>query len=131
MKRIIYILLLLQVCLISSCSSDDDSSGSNEVSQKLMGKWYFSDPEGNDFYDTHYFLFTSNSKVTYSYGPDEFDSETGNFEVEGDILTMVFPETVTLTYVQKVVFVDDNTVQFVQVEDSNEEPYDGTYYRAE
>lgn len=98
-----------------------------------MGKWYFSDPEVNGYDYNNFFSFRSNSEVAYSYSVDEevFDYEVGTFKIKGDILTMTFPEDVELVYVQKVVFLDENTVQFVQVEGSSEKPYDGTYYKAE
>lgn len=42
---------------------------------------------------------------------------------------MIYPEGVELVFVQRIVFLSENKVQFVQVEGSNEEPYDGTYYK--
>lgn len=136
MKNPIYFLLLFLVILTFSCSSDDDNSSSNsEVYQKLIGKWYFADPEVYGYSTNNSFTFTSDGKVTYSFWTggqnNDFNSEAGTFSVEGDILTMVYPETITLTFVQEVIFIDESTVTFVQVEGSNQEPYDGTYYKAD
>ena len=135
MKKTIYFFtVLLSLALFTNCSSDYDSPNqNNETYQKLIGKWYFEDPSTNPAMNNS-FTFVSNGQVTYTYETLEgngYDSETGTFSVNNDVLTMVFPETVTLIFVQKVVFIDDNTVQFVQAEGSNEEPYEGTYYKVE
>ncbi len=127
-------LVLMTLTLFSSCSSDDSSSnGNNEVYQKLLGKWYFSDPSVYGYETNNSFIFSSNGNVTYSYwtggASNDFDSETGTFSVEGDILTMVYPETVTLTFIQKVEFISDTKVKFIETGNPNEEPYDGTYYK--
>jgi len=135
MRKPIYFLLTLLISFTFSCSSNDDSTDLNETGQNLIGQWHFSDPEIHGYEANNSFTFTSNGEVTYSYWvggqENEYDSETGSFTIEGDILTMIYPEDVVLTFVQRVVFIDDNTVQFVQVEGSNEEPYDGEYYRTE
>ena len=118
-----------------SCSSDNDSSNKNEIYQKLIGKWYFQDPSVYGYTKNNSFTFSSNNHVTYSYWlgdfENTFDSETGSFNVNGDVLKMTFPDGVELVFVQKVEFINNNTVQFLQVEGSNEKPYKGTYYKAE
>ena len=43
---------------------------------------------------------------------------------------MIFPDDVEAVFVQKVTFINDNTVKFVYAENSDEEPYAGTYYKA-
>lgn len=136
MKRTIqFFMVLIFSAMTLSCSSDDDSSNNNEVYQKLIGKWYFQDPSVYGYSTNNSFTFTSNNRVTYSYwrggSSTDFDSETGSFSVNGDILTMTFPEGVELVFVQKVIFINESKVQFVQAENSNEEPFDGTYYKAE
>lgn len=128
-------LILIAIFSLMACSSDDDNSSSsnNEIYQSLIGKWYFADPEEYGYSTNNSFTFTSNGNVTYSYWTggqeNDFDSETGTFSVDGDVLTMVYPETVTLTFIQKVVFVSDNEVEFQDTGVVGEEPYDGTYYR--
>lgn len=135
MKRTILFFMVLTFSAVTfSCSGDDDSSYNNEVYQKLIGKWYFQDPDIDGYDYNNSFTFSSNGNVTYRYWigiGDEFESEIGSFSVNGDILTMIYPEGVELVFVQRVVFLSENKVQFVQVEGSNEEPYDGTYYKAE
>ena len=128
-------LTILTFLFLFSCSSDDndDSTSSNEIAQKLVGKWYFTDPSTNPEINNS-FTFTSNGKVTYSYwsggSGNNYDSETGTFSVKGDVLTMIFPDDVEAVFVQKVTFINDNTVKFVYAENSDEEPYAGTYYKA-
>lgn len=133
MKNIFYSLtLFLSVITISSCSGDDSSSSqNNEVHQKLIGKWYFDDPSTNPSVNNS-FTFTSNGHVTYSYWTgtaNEYDSETGSFSVTGDIMTMTFPETVSLDFVQKVVFINDNEVEFQDTGVSGQEAYEGDYFK--
>ena len=134
MKKTIFYSLLISILLLSfSCSRDEDSGTSNETKQKLIGKWYFADPAIYGYSTNNSFTFTSDGKVTYSYwaggSGSGFDSETGTYSVEGDVLRMVYPQNVTLTFVQKVVFLTDKKVQFIETGKPNEEPYDGTYYK--
>ena len=134
MKKTIFYSLLISILLLSfSCSREDDSSTSNENKQKLIGKWYFADPATYGYSTNNSFTFTSDGKVTYSYwaggSGSGFDSETGTYSVEGDVLRMVYSQNVTLTFVQKVVFLTDKKVQFIETGKPNEEPYDGTYYK--
>ena len=137
MKKTIFYSLLLAISLfIVGCSrSDDSDSGSkNETQQKLIGKWYFGDPAVYGYKTNNSFTFTSNGKVTYTYwaggNSGEFESETGTYKLNGDILTMVYPDKVTLTFIQKVVFKSDKIVEFKETGKSGAEPYDGTYYKA-
>lgn len=133
MRKIIYFLLILITSLNFSCSKEDDSSGQNVIEQKLIGKWYFADPEIYGYATNNSFTFNSNKEVTYSFwtggSNNEFNSETGSFSVDGDILTMTFPDNVVLVFIQKVEFINDNKVEFLLAEGSGGEPYDGTYYR--
>lgn len=135
MKKHVLLFLLFSIITISfSCSrNDDDLNSSNETRQKLIGKWYFSDPSVYGFSTNNSFTFTSDGKVTYTYWTggmnSDFDSETGTYTADGDKLTMIYPETVTLKFVQKVVFHSDKKVEFVDTGNPNEEPYDGTYYK--
>lgn len=135
MKKSILLFVLFITSIVSfSCNGDDDSSSLNELEQKLSGKWYF---EEIGFEPNNSFTFNSNKIVRYTYwngqgsNPYVFEHEDGTWSMNGDILTMTFPEGVELIFVQKVVFIDDNTVKFVEVPGSEHEPYDGTYYRAE
>mgnify|MGYP001081317042 CR=1 FL=1 len=60
-----------------------------------------------------------------------FLEEIGDWSMDGNILTMVYPENVVLTFVQEVVFTNDNIVQFIEVSGSEYEAWEGTYYRAD
>ena len=134
MKKSIFVLIILSISLFTtSCSNDDSSdSNTNQIYQDLIGKWYFENPTTNPIHNNT-FTFTSNGYVTYSYwdgfSGNNYDSETGTFSVEGNVLKMVFPETVTLTYIQKVVFITADKIEFQSTGVTGEEAYEGNYYR--
>lgn len=134
MKKSILLLVILSISLFTvSCSNDDNSdSNSNQIYQDLIGKWYFENPSTNPTYNNS-FTFSSNGNVTYSYWDgnpgNNYDSETGTFSVDGDILTMEFPETVSLTFVQKVVFITADKIEFQSTGVAGEEAYEGDYFR--
>lgn len=133
MKKTFYFFaVLLSLALFTNCSNDDNSSSQNNVTyQKLIGKWYFDDPSTNPSVNNS-FTFTSNGYVTYSYWTgtgSEYDSETGTFSVTDDVMTMTFPETVSLVFVQKVVFINNNEVEFQPTGNSTEEAYEGDYFK--
>ncbi|NDI98343.1 hypothetical protein GWA97_04575 [Flavobacterium sp. LaA7.5] len=131
-KALYFFSILLTLVVFTNCSNDDDSSNNNnETYQKLIGKWYHDtpDPEYNSA-----LTFKNNGQVIYTYwtgNGNTYDNETGSFSVEGDVMTMVFPETVTLTFVQKVVFVNDDKADFQPTGNPNEEAYEGFWFRAE
>jgi hypothetical protein len=133
MKSIFYSLILfLSAITTSGCSSDDNSStGNNEVHQKLIGKWYFDDPSTNPSVNNS-FTFTSNGNVTYTYWTGtgaEYESETGSFDVTNDIMTMAFAEAVSMQFVQKVVFISENEVEFQPTGVPGHEAYEGDYFK--
>jgi hypothetical protein len=124
-------LVLIAILLFASCTSDDDNN-SNEIESQLLGKWLFENPE-NTPTTNNYFTFTSSGNVTYSYWDGgqgaNYLSETGTFSFNGDVMTMTFPEDVTLTFVQEVVYINDNVVEFRETGVSGENAYDGDYFR--
>ncbi|MBR9846272.1 MAG: hypothetical protein GYB35_09275 [Algicola sp.] len=119
--------------LIVACSSSDDSSDTNQIDSQILGKWYFGNPLLVGLETNNSFTFNTNGEVVYSYwsGGDDFDflTETGTYSFNGDIMTMVFPEGVTLTFVQRVEFINDNIVEFIQTSNPNENAYEGDYFR--
>lgn len=132
MKTILKLSMML-LTLVMACSSDDNSdSNSNEIQTQLLGKWFFENPNNNPTINNS-FTFTTEGNVTYSYWDgtpqNTYDSETGTFSFNGDIMTMIFPEDVSLTFVQKVVFINDNVVEFLETGVSGENAYDGDYFR--
>ncbi|MEZ4801146.1 MAG: hypothetical protein R2797_00120 [Gelidibacter sp.] len=133
MKKRIYFLLFILLGLSFGCSSDDSSSNLNETGQRLLGKWYFGNPAIIGLATNNSFTFTSNGEVTYSYwtgGADnDFYNESGTFNVDGDIMTMTFPEGVELTFVQQVVFENDFKVYFEPVDGSELDAYEGDYFK--
>ncbi|MCO6147393.1 hypothetical protein [Flavobacterium sp. NRK1] len=132
MKKVILLLMLTTSLFTISCNNDDSTTNNNnEVYQKLLGKWYHGEPSPD--YNSA-LTFNSNGTVKYTYwtgSGNNYDSETGTFSVEGDVMTMVFPETVTLIFVQKVVFVNADKVDFQSTGNPNEEAYEGFWFRAE
>jgi len=126
-------LTLVLFVFATSCSSEDsNSSDLNEIETQLLGTWYFENPSTNPS-NNNSFTFASQGKVTYSYwdgkSGDNYYDETGTFSFNGDVMTMIFPEGVSLVFVQKVVFINDNVVEFEEKGVSNENAYDGVYYK--
>ena len=130
MKKVL--LVLIAVLSFTACSNDNDDNNLSEIESQLLGKWFFENPNNNPTVNNS-FTFTSDGKVTYSNwdggSGNNYDSETGTFSFNGDVMTMTFPEDVSLTFVQKVVFINDNVVEFEETGVSNENAYDGVYYR--
>lgn len=125
-------LTLIAILSLVACSSDDDSNNSSEIETQLLGKWLFDNPNTNPSFNNS-FTFSSNGQVIYSYWDggqgNNYDSETGTYSFSGDIMTMTFPEGVSLTFVQKVVFINENVVEFLDTGISGENAYDGDYFR--
>lgn len=122
-------MLLLLSVLTVSCSSDEDSNSElNENAEKLLGTWGTRDSQ-NTFYKK--FTYRSDSKVEYyTYSGSQAElKEVGSWSMNGDVLTMVFPETIEITFVQKVVFTNETEVKFNSTGVSGEEAYSGTYYK--
>jgi hypothetical protein len=118
MKTILkFTFIFLITLLLNSCSSDDSNNDNlSELETQLLGKWYFGNPQIVGLETNNSFTFNSDGQVIYSYwsGGADFDflTETGTYSFSGDIMTMVYPEGVTLTFVQKVVFINNNVVEF-------------------
>ena len=130
-KTFFFFTMLFSLVLFTNCSDDDSTNENNETYQKLIGKWYFDDPDTNPSVNNS-FTFNSGGQVTYSYWTgtgSEYDSEIGAFSVNDDVMSMTFPETVSLTFVQKVVFIGDDEVEFQPTGNSTEEAYEGDYFR--
>jgi len=129
-KKLFYSLLALTLLFSFSCSRDRDEQPSNSTKQKLIGKWYFGDPA---IYGTtgenHSFTFSNDNVVTYRFGSQTTYFENGSYTVDGDKLTMVYPDNVVVTYVQKVVFSGDSKVEFRPTGNPNEDAYEGDYYK--
>ena len=133
MKSILKLTLILLSFLVVACSSSDDSSDANQIDSQIIGKWYFGNPLIVGLETNNSFTFNANGEVVYSYwsGGADFDflTETGTYSFNGDIMTMIFPEGVTLTFVQRVEFITDNIVEFIQTSNPNENAYEGDYFR--
>ena len=126
-------LILIAILSFVSCSSDDDNGNNlSEVEAQIFGRWLFENPNNNPTINNS-FAFTSEGNVIYSYwdgnAGNNYLSETGTFSFSGDIMTMIFPEGVSLTFVQKVVYINDNVVEFQPTGVSTENAYEGDYFR--
>lgn len=128
-------LTLIAVLLLIACSSDDNEQQKqqeNKLQVQLLGKWLFENPNNNPETNNS-FVFTSEGVVTYSYWKgnevNSYGSETGIYSFKGDIMTMKFPEGINLTFVQKVIFVNENVVEFKETGIEGEEAYKGDYFR--
>ena len=127
MKKLL--LVLISIFALTACSSDDENL--SEIESQLLGKWFFENPN-NNLNTNNFFTFASNGSVTYTYISLEgniYLSETGTYSFNGDIMTMIFPDSVSITFVQRVVFISDNLVEFVPTGVTGENPYDGDYFR--
>lgn len=127
-------LVLIAILSFTACSDDDENNNSlNELQTQLLGKWYFGNPQIVGLETNNSFTFNSEGQVTYSYwsGGADFDffTEEGTYSFDGDIMTMVYPEDVVLTFVQKVVFINNNVVEFQDTGVSGENAYEGDYFR--
>jgi|SRR5690625_3212581 len=131
MKKSILLSLLLAFSFLSfsSCSGDDDSSSSNPTSQKLIGKW--GTISNNETYLR--FKFRNDNKVEYYvYMQNEPElEEVGSWSLNGNILKMIFSEGVELIFEQEVVYLDENTMQFIEIPGSEYEAWADTYIRLE
>lgn len=134
-KFTIYLSILCAFTLLTGCSTDDDSSSSQDINQKIIGNWA---PEPLNAFSSdslnYYkrFTYRNDGKVEYyiySVDNEPYLAEVGNWVLDGDILTMNFPETVNLIFVQKVKFINDNLLNFSEVTDSDEDGYFGNYVR--
>lgn len=135
MKTIYFSLLALTLLTLNNCRRDDENSESGSIKQKLIGKWYFSNPNTYGYDYNNSFTFSSDNKVEYKYwagtgSGNNFESEIGSYTINDDKLKMTFSKTATLTYVQKVNFISDKKVEFLKTENQNEQSYNGIYFKA-
>ncbi|MFM2213030.1 MAG: hypothetical protein RL427_293 [Bacteroidota bacterium] len=133
MKKIIHFCTaIILLSTVIQCSSSDGGASSG-LSQKIIGKWYFQ-PIGST--PNNSFTFNANHTVRYSFwdgngtNPYTYDYEDGSWSMQDSKLTMTFPQTVSLTFVQNVLFSSNSVMQFVPTGNPSEEAYDGIYYKA-
>ncbi|MFA5619622.1 MAG: lipocalin family protein [Weeksellaceae bacterium] len=130
-KQIILLLILFIGSLLFIRMGSNEVSEINELGFRLIGKWNFSDRQSER--ETS-FTFFRDQTVRYIYwerGETEstFKYEDGKWGIQGNILTMVYPKSDSITFVQMVELIDKDVVRFSQVPDSDFDPYIGTYYR--
>jgi hypothetical protein len=135
MKQKFYFFAILSLILFTNYSFNNSSSTLSPLEQKLIGKWYFTDPslvEGNP---NNSFTFTSDKKVTYKYWNDKshkYKTEKGTFTGKRDelIMTIALDDSMYIEYHQKVIFLNDERVQFVAPEEHSNFVFDGYFYKA-
>lgn len=121
--------LFTSISFLTSCSSDDNSGSSlNTNEEKIIGIW---GPKNGDGSIQKQFVFKNNKKVEYyTYWDEQGElEEVGNWSMNGDVLTMVYPETVELKYIQKVTFINDNEVTFTELTTTSDDAWEGTYFK--
>lgn len=124
-------ILVIGALLFIRLGSGHEISQINPTGFKLIGKWSFTTPDRDSRTS---FTFFSDQTVRYIYsqgrGDDlEYKYEDGKWGIDEDILTMIYPKSDSLVFVQKVDFIDKNTVRFTMAPDSDFDPYIGIYYR--
>jgi len=123
MKKILSFFLVLTafISIITSCSSDDENSSNSNT--EIIGTWGTKWDNGNGISTNPKFTFLSNGKVKYYTYRNNQPSleETGTWNLNGDFLIMTFTETVELKFKNKIIIINDNQIDFQQV---NEYGYD-------
>jgi hypothetical protein len=119
---------LMTVC--NSCSSDDGGSNSNS---QIVGTWGTKWNNGSGIAVHPKFTFLSNGNVkyyTHQSGNEPELQEIGTWNMSGDILTMEFPETVLITFKNKVIFTNETEIEFEEVIQSGFETWSAeTYFK--
>ena len=109
MKKILSFVFVLTtvITFLTSCSSDDDSNG-NSSNSEIIGTWGTKWNNGSGIAVHPKFTFLSNGRVKYYVYPSGNQpelEEIGTWNMNGDIITMNFPETVEIKFKNKVIFI--------------------------
>lgn len=132
MKKILSLVFLLSIFLtvFNSCSNDDDEGSSNS---QIVGTWGTKWNSGTGIAVHPKFTFMSNNKVkyyTYPSGSQPELEEIGTWTMSGDILIMDFPQTVSIKFKNKVVFINDSEYKFEEINESGFDTWSAeTYYK--
>ena len=133
MKKFLGLVLVFTTLMtvISSCSSDDEGSNSNS---QIVGTWGTDWNNGTGSVDVYpKFTFLSNGNVkyyTYQSASEPELEEIGTWNLNGDVLIMEFPETVLIKFKNKVTFVNENEMEFAEVNENGFDTWSAeTYYK--
>lgn len=132
MKKFLGLVLVFTTLMtvFSSCSSDDEGSNSNS---QIVGTWGTKWNSGTGIAVHPKFTFLNNGNVkyyTYPSGSQPELEEIGTWSMSGDILTMDFPETVDIKFKNKIIFTNENEIEFEEVNQSGYDTWGAeTYYK--
>ena len=122
MKKILSFVFVLTtvITFLTSCSSDDDSNG-NSSNSEIIGTWGTKWNNGSGIAVHPKFTFLSNGRVKYYVYPSGNQpelEEIGTWNMNGDIITMNFPETVEIKFKNKVIFINETQFDFQEIQES-------------
>lgn len=132
MKKFLGLVLAFTTLMtvISSCSSDDEGSNSNS---QIVATWGTEWNNGTGTAVHPEFTFLSNGNVkyyTYPSGSEPELVEIGTWNLNGDVLIMEFPETVLIKFKNKVTFVNENEMEFAEVNENGFDSWSAeTYFK--
>src|SRR5690554_4823520 len=103
MKKILSLFFALTIILVlNSCSNDDNDDNGSANNSQIVGTW------GTEW------------------------KEIGTYNLNGEILIMEFPETVFFKYKNKITFVTDTELEFVQVIENGFDSWSAeTYFKTD
>ena len=132
MKKILSFVFVLTtvITFLTSCSSDDDSSG-NSSNSEIIGTWGTKWNNGSGIAVHPKFTFLSNGRVKYYVYPSGNQpelEEIGTWNMNGDIITMNFPETVEIKFKNKVIFINETQFDFQEIQESGYDSWNAESY---
>ena len=132
MKKILSFVFVLTtvITFLTSCSSDDDSNG-NSSNSEIIGTWGTKWNNGSGIAVHPKFTFLSNGRVKYYVYPSGNQpelEEIGTWNMNGDIITMNFPETVEIKFKNKVIFINETQFDFQEIQESGYDSWNAESY---
>lgn len=130
-NTILSVIILALTLSLSSCSSDSE----NNSNSKIIGTWGTQWNNGTGITTHPKFTFLSNKKVkyyTYPSGNQPELEEIGTWNLNGDVLTMDFPETVDIKFKNKITFTSDTEIEFEEIIQSGYDTWNAeTYFKTD
>lgn len=140
MKKNLTLILVFTTILtfFNSCSSDGDNNNndsSNSSNSEIIGTWGPKWNDGSGIAVHPKFTFLSNGKVkyyTYPSGKKPELEEIGTFTMNGNIITMNFPETVEIKFKNTVTFISETQFNFEKIQESGYDTWSAeSYFKTE
>lgn len=131
MKKVLSFIFVFAtvITFLTSCSSDDDSG--NNSNSEIVGTWGTQWNAGNGIATHPKFTFLSNGRVKYYVYPSGNQpelEEIGIWNLNGDILTMNFPETIEIKFKNKVIFISETQFDFEEIQESGYDTWSAESY---